>query len=236
MLAGKSILMSAVMTFVVMAGALYAEVSEYTVDESTLGLWHFNEGEGEIIKDATANGNDGKRRPEKTGWIEGKFGKALKFNKGSALVEVVNAELFNFGPEQSFMLECWIKTDTGGQYIRKFGGSGKGGYWIGVHRTGRVRALISNGQKAVNVFSNTKVNDNEWHHIAMLRDATKGNVHIYVDGKIEETGEVPPGEISCNTPLYFGYYNPAGIIDEARIYSNRADPSLSALLNSLSDW
>ena len=45
--------------------------------EGLVGLWLFDEGEGEVLKDLSGNGNDGQIAGAK--WVKGKFGKALEF-------------------------------------------------------------------------------------------------------------------------------------------------------------
>jgi hypothetical protein len=40
--------------------------------------WHFDEGEGNIVKDSSGNGNDGTIYGAT--WVDGKFGKALSFD------------------------------------------------------------------------------------------------------------------------------------------------------------
>ena len=56
------------------AGQSYAEIDPETV----VGVWLFDEGEGEIAGDSSENGNGGKIFGAK--WVDGKFGKALDFD------------------------------------------------------------------------------------------------------------------------------------------------------------
>lgn len=55
--------------------------------QDVVGMWLFDEGKGEVAQDASGNGLDGRLigGPE---WVEGKFGKALRFDDQSAYVEV----------------------------------------------------------------------------------------------------------------------------------------------------
>ena len=44
-----------------------------------VAVWLFDDGSGNILKDFSGNGNDGKLVEGPT-WVDGKFGKALKFD------------------------------------------------------------------------------------------------------------------------------------------------------------
>ena len=57
------------------------------------GVWLFDEGKGNIVKDLTDNGNDGEFDGPK--WIDGKFGKALEFDGSPKYVIIEHNELFN---------------------------------------------------------------------------------------------------------------------------------------------
>ena len=49
-------------------------------DAKVIGAWLFDEGQGDIAADSSGNGVDGELKggPQ---WIEGKFGKALKYDR-----------------------------------------------------------------------------------------------------------------------------------------------------------
>ncbi len=53
----------------------YADISL----EDAVGIWLFDEGNGDIAKDSSGNGNEGQimNAPE---WVDGKSGKALRFD------------------------------------------------------------------------------------------------------------------------------------------------------------
>jgi hypothetical protein len=48
------------------------------IDENTVALWLFDEGSGDVVKDFSGNGNNGKIFEAE--WAPGKFGDALKFD------------------------------------------------------------------------------------------------------------------------------------------------------------
>jgi len=58
---------------------------------SAVGVWLFNDGKGNIAKDASGKGNDGtlKNGPA---WIDGKFGKALQFDGVDDYVDIADTD------------------------------------------------------------------------------------------------------------------------------------------------
>ena len=62
--------------------------SLYALDKEGLMLYlPFDEGSGDVAKDASGNGNDGELQG-KGKWVEGKFGKALHLSAAADYVEV----------------------------------------------------------------------------------------------------------------------------------------------------
>ena len=66
--------------------------------EGLVGAWLFDEGKGNIAEDASGNGHDGEIRKAK--WVEGKFGKALKFD-GDGAVVILHSDDFTLRSSQS---------------------------------------------------------------------------------------------------------------------------------------
>ncbi len=57
-------------------------------EKDLVGLWAFDEGTGNKVKDLSGNGNDGTISGAK--WVDGKFGKALEFHgDGDQVAHVV---------------------------------------------------------------------------------------------------------------------------------------------------
>lgn len=58
-------------------------------DEGVLGIWLFDEDNGNKINDSSGNGNDGQLLfAGQSKWVDGKFGKALEFDGDQAFVEM----------------------------------------------------------------------------------------------------------------------------------------------------
>ena len=78
-------------------------------NEGVLGIWLFNEGNGEQISDSSGNGNNGKLLfAGKSKWVDGKFGMALEFDGDQAFVEMNTPT--NTGRE-GHTISMWVKPD-----------------------------------------------------------------------------------------------------------------------------
>ena len=65
-------------------------------EKDIVAVWLFDDGSGNILKDSSGNGNDGKLIEGPT-WVDGKFGKALKFDsKKKHRVKVENSKSLNY--------------------------------------------------------------------------------------------------------------------------------------------
>jgi hypothetical protein len=72
--------------------ALMSAGQSQAIDKpSFAGIWLFDEGSGDVVRDISGNGNDGKLQgnPE---WADGRFGKALDFNGSTDYVDVPHSD------------------------------------------------------------------------------------------------------------------------------------------------
>lgn len=78
------------------------------IDSSNImGMWLFNEGNGNTAEDSSGNGNDGKIHGAK--WVDGKFGKALEFDGTDDWVEVAHSNTLGFTKGTSFTITVHFK-------------------------------------------------------------------------------------------------------------------------------
>ena len=78
-------------------------------NEAVLGVWLFDEGQGQRINDSSGNGNDGTLLlAGQSKWIDGKFGKALEFDGDQAFVEMKTPT--NTG-RQGHTISMWVNPD-----------------------------------------------------------------------------------------------------------------------------
>ena len=122
---------------------------------------------------------------------------------------------------------AWIKTTSAPGEILTWGTAAVGQKWImRVYETGELRIEVQSGH----VTGTTKVNDGQWHHVAVVLDSTDiYDAQLYVDGQLETsflthtsrmvdtTCTLPEHDvrIGCHdaTERYF-----EGLIDDVRIY------------------
>ena len=71
----------------------------------------------------------------------------------------------------------------------------------------------------------TDLNDDEWHHVACIRDAIQDSIRIFVDGVLEGSANAAGlGNLENSEPLTLGAGSPAdswfgGQLDEVRIWN-----------------
>ena len=165
-------------------------------------LWRFDEGKGSIANESTMgykknfqaylkSENANTPLPE---WVDGKFGKALKFDGSTNYVET---DFPGIGGSAPRTVCFWVKADNNSSngYAIITWGSFKnfGATWqISLNPTkedgplGRIRCGTHRGQ----VIGTTDLRDNKWHHVAVVMyggpDAdVSTNILIYIDGKLE---------------------------------------------------
>ncbi|MCK5559182.1 MAG: hypothetical protein KAJ51_01255 [Thermoplasmata archaeon] len=201
------------------------------LDSNTMALWHFNEGSGIITYDETINNNDGDLNGPT--WTTGKFDGALNYNGGNDRVDVSTDPSLNFGAQQSFTIETWVKTGLINQnIICKYVDGTPGYYQLYTMSLGLLQFKIGCTNGIINrLYSNTVIADNNWHYIAAVRDTSKDLLLLYVDGVLSSLCiDSTTGSISTPGPLYIGKYVGGssfgfnGKIDEIRISNNARSP------------
>ncbi len=163
------------------------------------------------------------------------FGKSIRFNgtgtNYSDRVEIpvqsnvqgnVQSNKVNIGAGD-FTIEFWMKVPDGVTNTPVGGGDG----WIwgniildrdiyGNHDNDFGLSLFNGNLRFgtgpdpnTNTIQTTGVNvaDGQWHHVAIVRVASTGQVRIYVDGTERASGDLQPGDISYSGS-HSGYINP----------------------------
>ena len=132
-------------------------------------------------------------------------------------------------------LSFWIKTNQTGNNIdwRAPGITGveqHGGtddiFWGWIDASGHIG--ISKGDNYNNSKSVTPINDNQWHHIVLTRNATNGQIKIYIDGNLDKVGVTDSGVVgtsfssigrieNTNPSRPLKYFH--GYIDELKVFN-----------------
>jgi len=207
-------------------------------DGDIVGMWRFDEGQGEVVKDAGANGNDGKIvNPEYTKWVEGKSGQGLEFLEDKAQDGksgcVVVRKLKNYDPSKGITVEAWLKFDEthsrkDAAFIAQMGGwKGPGfrfiiGYDRLVFKSGDGKTLWGVGSVAA---EHGGFKSNRWYHLAGTYDGA--TYRVYIDGVEVAAQAEERGVTMGDKSLCIGSYNSGmtgaikGVLDEVQLH-NRA--------------
>ncbi|MBC8230000.1 LamG domain-containing protein [bacterium] len=187
----------------------------------------FDEGAGDAAKDLSGNGHDGVI--DGPDWVDGKFGKALKFNgDGSGtFVTVESTDKLNVN-EMTFM--AWINAEHWDGTRQIVGKSVHGGCagrtQYGLFSEGgtfRLRFETEGGRADIDAPEIPAIG--EWVHVAFTNDGTTAK--IFINGEEVVAGDML-GTLNANDdPWRIGQdcerenYIFAGLIDDVRLW-NRA--------------
>ena len=211
--------------------------NELMVDGNTSALWHFNEGEGNVLHDSSGNGNDGVIHG--ANWTEGVMSSGLEFDGVDDYVDV------NFNPKYSttddFSWEAWMKVSDISNNpaiitARDETGSSSDMIRLQVWNDGRIYFVMrdENGDSSNNFWTTKTVDDGKWHHIVLVRNTIADKFYIFIDGYQYASVTDPSTGAICSTEgglnigydPYLGgcdYFN--GIIDEVAIYDRALTPT-----------
>ena len=194
--------------------------------DNCIGIWLFDEGNGNAVKDSAGKCKDGKI----TGalWTNGKFGKALSFNGSSDFVEVPNSE--NLNPKKAMSMGCWVNVKGNvGQHrdiISKDGENAERQYLLTASDVNKFRAHIWTSDGVAHYFDGkTSVELDTWYHVAQTYDGSI--LKLYVNGKEDGNVSFSGDIIVTSQPVRIGgganagaapYHIPA-IIDEVAIFN-----------------
>lgn len=166
-------------------------------------------------------------------------GNALIMNPTDAnnFVSIPSTTQNNFTLSQNFTIESWLRipssqqpelTNSDNDIIEKWSDQSQGypfvvRYINQGNNLGKIFAGRFNGSTGVSCWSNTKLNDDRWHHVAFVKEG--GLIKLYIDGVLEDTeNDLTSGNTQNTSPLYIG--GRAGVlntwrgsIDELKIYN-----------------
>lgn len=191
-------------------GFIYARIDPETV----VGLWLFDEDDGDIAEDESGKGNDGTLMG-KPKWIVGKFGAALEFN-GSNYVSVTHSDSLTM--DENITVMCWFKTDkemtvfedrqalVGKHYLE---------YEVGIYPSGVIHTYTNDGSgggydEGINASMAGKLPDGDmtweldkWYHVAWTLEGS--HEIVYINGvNVGEYNKAHEGTEAGLNPLEIG--------------------------------
>ena len=142
---------------------------------------------------------------------------------------------FDFAADESFTLEAVIQTtqsDSGGIIAKDHPADGPGWAWQ-VEGGGSMRLTVSDGILGVSLRSSVldTVADGTWRHVAAVRDAALGELRLYRDYELIDTGpDITSGSLANDKDLLIGALHTIdagfeGAIDHVRISRGVLDPT-----------
>lgn len=146
-------------------------------DANTMGLWHFQEGNGSTVNDASGRSHNGSFTSP--GWADGYLGYTGRFNGTDAYVNMGDHADFDL---TAMTLEAWVYVTSVnyGHIISKWG-TGGNSYFIRMTGDRKVQFQISGDGGNRDVTSGDALELNRWYHVAGVHDGGN-NMWIYVNG------------------------------------------------------
>ena len=202
----------------------YSNTASATTPAGPSGLvaaYAFDEGSGTTVADASGNGHNG-TISNATWAATGKFGKALQFNGGNALVSVPNAAQLQLSTGMT--LEAWVNPSAVNSSWRDVIYKGNDNYYLEATSTNASKpdaGMIAGGSYA-DAFGTSALAANTWSYLTETYDGS--TLKLYVNGtqvaSVAHTGAIAsstnPLQIGGDT-IYGQYF--AGLIDEVRVYN-----------------
>ncbi|MBC8235171.1 LamG domain-containing protein [bacterium] len=213
---------SLIVISLIFIGQSYAKIDAKTV----VGVWLFDEGNGNTTVDSSKNGHDGEIEGNLK-WVEGKFGKGLEFpGVDENFVKVPHNKPLDL---TTFSFTLWVKITATGSYqstliktedcqLENYSGyiyAGRKVFWTRFTSGGPT-------QWGFQQFGTTVVTDDEWHHLAGTYDMK--SVKSYIDGVVEADAkfdgkpDFSPGPLNIGDCPGFSY-PVKGIMDDVGLFN-----------------
>lgn len=209
--------------------------------ENIIAAWLMDEGAGKEVSDFMGNFSAGEING-KTEWVDGKSGKALRFDGSGGHVLIPFNPKFQMLNESDFTFALWFKTETlpkdRGNWIAGFQQTdlnGTGRTWFGLQDNTDVPYSALGNIRPIGALPEV----DKWHHFAVvIEEAGDGdNLRLYSDGTLvtEEALSVETCEgdylIGCHKNLN-AINSWEGILDEVVIINKAlTEEELNQLMN-----
>ena len=146
-----------------------------TADASTVGLWLFQEGQGDRVASAIKDGPAGKVHGAT--WVPGIEGYALATHSGH--VSIPDAPALR--PAKALTVELWVKlARPGGDVLCK-----NGVYAFRLGSSSMTALLAVDGSRWQNINGRRAVPIGKWTHIALAYDSATRTAALYIDGQLD---------------------------------------------------
>ena len=148
--------------------------------ESNVGIWHLDEGRGDVAKDASKNMYNG--QIEGGTWVDGKFGQALEFTKG----DTVKIPLSKGTVRNQISIAMWINfTDLSDQQ-NYFSIYDQNDNRFVPYKDESEDNMLRCWSNTFEVGSGVTTEPNKWYHVANIYDGKKARIYIDGEEKVAE--------------------------------------------------
>ncbi len=206
--------------------ALLVTTGYASMPEGLVLYLSFDDLDGDVIEDLSGNGNNGENHGATP--VEGKHGMALEYEGITTWVIVPDTPDLNFGPDDSLTAICWARVigppSGQGNLLAKYAvGAGSTPFYGMFHNANnQLHAYLRDtGGVLVDPWSKDAINDDEWHHFALVRDRADEKVYLYVDGNLDFEAADPTSDLTNNVPLAIGRHTGeflVGVVDEVMVF------------------
>ena len=153
----------------------------------------FNEGAGDTVRDMSGNGNDAKmHNMNDSAWVvskEERFGTCLALDGSDDYVK--SEGTFSQPLDGDFTLSMWF-TAAPGRRARLFTLSSANERMINIRVVNNIIRIDDTGGVSAEVSGDVTIADQQWHHIAVVRNGQ--SLTVYLDG--EQHLEAPLSSVS----------------------------------------
>lgn len=220
------------------SGGSYADA---VLAAGAVGYWRLGEASGTVAVDRTASNTAGTYVNGVTLGVAGAIGgdgnTAVRLDGGNDLLNFGDpvSGILDFGIDD-FTAEAWIKPSSNDERP-VFGKRTATHYWQATvtddpNHAGQLRMSVNDGVALRQVYSTLRVDDGNWHHVAVTVDRDAG-ITIYLDGSVAGRGfGATTGNLDNTGNFQVGklpdYPNYRGDIDEVALYRTLLTPATIA--------
>lgn len=198
--------------------------------QNLVAAWAFDEGSGDAASDVSGNGHDGVISGAV--WVDGMFGKALRFNGNGDQVLVSHDDALNIQGEVT--VEAWVFPEGWNPDLNAIAqkwedASNRRQYEITIYVQKNWWYLSDVGSNWPRAEGVIDIPLNEWTHVAGTYDGQK--LRGYTNGEFDVELDQANGIFTSDIPVVIGGYGPTtpectysqnrhfmGIIDEVRFW------------------
>jgi uncharacterized repeat protein (TIGR02543 family) len=156
---------------------------------------------------------------------------------GNDEINVPAGEAFNWGADSNFSIEVWVNVpeteNCDGSRVFVGRHAVARAWWVGCDHGTNMAVFSIRDSKSVGleISAGPALNDGQWHHVVAVRDGSKDENQLYVDGVLAISAPVNYlGDWISDKNISIGYHNVwnyieydpsyhfAGILDEIAIY------------------